>query len=238
MGKFELQVLYARAMTHVWEKIQRLKVLDPLRIADFGTRRRHSFLWQDWCVQAMQEGLGKSFLGTSNCLIAQRREVEAIGTNAHELPMVYSAMAKDDAALAHAPYAVLEDWQKDYQSNLLIALPDTYGTDGFLDRAPDWLNRWTGIRVDSGDPIERGEAIIDWWTRRGEDPKDKLMIFSDGLDVDVIETLLVCKVVSAEGTPTVKLSDNPRKAMGPAEQIERYKRVFEVGAQAEMAVEV
>jgi nicotinate phosphoribosyltransferase len=28
-------------------------------IADFGTRRRHSFLWQDWCVQAMMEGLGE-----------------------------------------------------------------------------------------------------------------------------------------------------------------------------------
>src|SRR4051812_44867388 len=53
MGKFELQVLYARAMTRVWEKIERLKVLPGLSIADFGTRRRHSFLWQDWCVEAM-----------------------------------------------------------------------------------------------------------------------------------------------------------------------------------------
>jgi len=237
MGKFELQVLYARAMTHVWEKIQRLKVLDPLRIADFGTRRRHSFLWQDWCVQAMQEGLGGNFLGTSNCLIAQRREVEAIGTNAHELPMVYAATAADDAALARAPYAVLEDWQKDYQSNLLIALPDTYGTDGFLDRAPEWLNQWTGIRVDSGDPIERGEAIIDWWTRRGEDPMQKLMIFSDGLDVDVIETLharFKDRTQLSFGWGT-RLTNDFR---GLAEQIERYKRVFEVGAQAEMAVEV
>ena len=45
--------------------------------------RRHSFLWQDWAVQAMIEGLGNSFTGTSNCLIAQRRDIEAIGTNAH-----------------------------------------------------------------------------------------------------------------------------------------------------------
>ena len=273
MGKFELEVLYARAMSRVWEKIQRLKQLDPLRIADFGTRRRHSYLWQDWCVQAMQEGLGESFLGTSNCLIAQRREVEAIGTNAHELPMVYAATAEDDTALAQSPYRVLEDWQKDYQSNLLIALPDTYGTAGFLERAPDWVNQWTGIRVDSGDPIVGGEAIIEWWKSRGEDPKTKLMIFSDGLDVDVIEDLharfnertqlsfgwgtrltndfrglvpdgrldpfsLVCKVVSANGKPTVKLSDNPRKAMGPSDQLSRYKSVFEVGAQDEMAVEV
>jgi len=71
-------VLYARAMTRVWEKIERLRKLKGLRIADFGTRRRHGFLWQDWCVQAMSEGLGESFLGTSNCLIALRREVEAL----------------------------------------------------------------------------------------------------------------------------------------------------------------
>jgi nicotinate phosphoribosyltransferase len=113
MGKFELEVLYARAMTRVWDKIQHLKTLDNLRIADFGTRRRHGFIWQDWCVQAMIAGLGPKFLGTSNCVIAMRREVEAVGTNAHELPMVYSALATDDAGLAEAPYKVIADWQED-----------------------------------------------------------------------------------------------------------------------------
>ena len=39
---------------------------------------------------------------------------------------------------------------------------------------------------------------------------------------------LVCKAVAANGRPTVKLSDNPNKAMGPQDQIERYKRVFGV----------
>jgi nicotinate phosphoribosyltransferase len=53
MKKFELQVLYARAMTKLWEKVEHLREVDQLRIADFGTRRRHSFLWQDWAVQAM-----------------------------------------------------------------------------------------------------------------------------------------------------------------------------------------
>ena len=88
MGKFELQVLYARAMTKLWEKVDRLRPLEGLRIADFGTRRRHSYLWQDWCNQAMLEGLGGAFVGTSNCHIAMKRDLEAIGTNAHELPMV------------------------------------------------------------------------------------------------------------------------------------------------------
>ena len=189
MAKFELQVLYARAMTRVWEKIDRLRKIPDLRIADFGTRRRHGFLWQDWCVQAMVEGLGPKFLGTSNCLIAMRREVEAIGTNAHELPMVYSALAANDAQLAEAPYRVLDDWQQDYDGNLRVILPDTYGSQGFLDRAPDWVTNWTGVRIDSGDPIQGGEMAIDWWKRRGQDPRTKLAIFSDGLEVELIEEI-------------------------------------------------
>ncbi|WP_299047492.1 nicotinate phosphoribosyltransferase [uncultured Tateyamaria sp.] len=273
MGRFELQVLYARAMTKLWEKIERLKGHEGLRVADFGTRRRHSFLWQDWCVQAMGEGLGDQFAGTSNCLIAKNRDLEAIGTNAHELPMVYSALAETDEALAQAPYDVLSDWHDEHDGNLRIILPDTYGTEGFLDRAPDWLAGWTGIRIDSGDPATGAEVAIKWWQDRGEDPRDKLVIFSDGLDADKIVELhqqfagrvkvsfgwgtmltndfkgltdadrlapfsLVCKAVSANGRPTVKLSDNPNKAMGPEAEIERYKRVFGVGAQDRVEVVV
>ncbi len=273
MGKFELQVLYARAMTKLWEKIERLRAVDGLKLADFGTRRRHSYMWQDWAVQAMTEGLGAAFVGTSNCLIAKERDLEAIGTNAHELPMVYAALAENDDALRRAPYDVLADWHKEHDGNLRIILPDTYGTRGFLENAPDWLAGWTGIRVDSGDPIEGAEIAIDWWRARGEDPRDKMVIFSDGLDVDRIVELhgkfagrcrpsfgwgtlltndfrglveddalapfsLVCKAVSADGKPTVKLSDNPRKAMGPADEVARYKRVFGVGEQREQEVVV
>lgn len=189
MAKFDLQVLYARATTRLWEKIERLRQLPDLRIADFGTRRRHGFLWQDWSVQAMIEGLGEQFLGTSNCLIALRREVEAIGTNAHELPMVYAALANNDSELAQAPYKVLKHWQEDYGGNLRIALPDTYGTANFLKNAPPWLAKWTGIRVDSGDPHTGAKLAIEWWQHHGEDPREKLLIFSDGLDVEQIEQL-------------------------------------------------
>jgi nicotinate phosphoribosyltransferase len=273
MGRFELQVLYARAMTKLWEKIERLRRIDGLRIADFGTRRRHSFLWQDWWVQAMTEGLGNAFVGTSNCLIAKNRDLEAIGTNAHELPMVYAALAEDDSALRQSPYKVLADWHEEHDGNLRIILPDTYGTAGFLEGAPDWLAGWTGIRIDSGDPATGAETAINWWKDRGEDPTKKMVIFSDGLDVEKIETLhgqfagrvrpsfgwgtlltndfrgltpndalapfsLVCKAIAANGNPTVKLSDNPNKAMGPSDEIDRYKRVFDVGQQKAMDVVV
>lgn len=276
MGRFELQVLYAQGMSRVWEKIKRLRGVEGLRIADFGTRRRHGFLWQDWCVQAMVEGLGEAsrggaFTGTSNCLIAMRRDLEAVGTNAHELPMVYAALAESDEELRQAPYKVLADWHEEHDGNLRIMLPDTYGTKGFLEGAPDWLAGWTGIRIDSGDPASGAETAIAWWQSRGEDPREKLVIFSDGLDVEEILKLhaqfkgrvkvsfgwgtlltndfrglaeddalapfsLVCKAISAEGRPTVKLSDNPAKAMGPADQIARYKRVFGLGEQTAQEV--
>ncbi|HEY9020122.1 MAG TPA: nicotinate phosphoribosyltransferase, partial [Paracoccaceae bacterium] len=189
MGRFELQVLYARAMTKLWEKVEALREVDGLRLADFGTRRRHSYLWQDRCVQALIEGLGEKFVGTSNCHIAMKRDIEAIGTNAHELPMVYAALAEDDDALREAPYKVLADWQEEHDGNLRIILPDTFGTKGFLKNAPDWLAGWTGIRIDSGDPATGAEVAIDWWKSRGEDPRQKLVIFSDGLDVAKIAEL-------------------------------------------------
>ena len=189
MAKFELEVLYARAMTKLWEKIENLRNIDDLKIADFGTRRRHSFLWQDWAVQAMLEGLEDKFIGTSNCLIAMKRDIEAIGTNAHELPMIYCALAESDEELANAPYQVLADWQEEHDGNLRIILPDTYGTGAFLKRAPDWLKQWTGIRIDSGDPVEGAEAAIAWWKDKGENPEDKLVIFSDGLDTPTIRDL-------------------------------------------------
>ena len=110
-GQYEL-TFEGRSMTRLWEKIEVLRTLPDLLIADFGTRRRHSFLWQDWAVQAMIEGLGERFTGTSNCLIAMRRDIEAIGTNAHELPMVYAALADTDEELRRAPYEVLADWHE------------------------------------------------------------------------------------------------------------------------------
>ena len=187
VGRFELDVTYARAKAKLWEKVMRLDELPDLRIADFGTRRRHSFLWQRWCIAAMSEGLGEKFTGTSNVLMAMDLDLDAIGTNAHELPMVEAALASDDEDLAVSPYRVLERWSRTYDGNLLIALPDTYGTTRFLADAPDWVSDWSGFRIDSKEPIAGGEELIAWWESRGQDPSEKLLIFSDGLTVATIE---------------------------------------------------
>jgi len=269
LSEIELDVLYARAKTRLWDKIEKLRTLPSLSLSDFGTRRRHSFLWQEYCVESLQKALNNGerdrFTGTSNTALAYKHDLEAIGTNAHELPMAMAAMASrgSDDDLRASQYKVLELWSHSYDNELLIMLPDTFGTTQFLEGAPAWVAGWTGERADSKDPFIAGDEYINWLQRRGKDPRTKRLIASDGLDVDKIIRLheyfdgrirlsngwgtlltndfrgchprgedtfepisMVCKLTSADGIPTVKLSDNPNKATGPVELIERYRRVF------------
>ena len=186
LSEFELDILYARAKTRLWEKMARLRGVPGLSLSDFGTRRRHSFLWQEYVVKAMSDVVGNSFKGTSNTYLAYKHDLEAIGTNAHELPMALAAMAKNDEELMESQYRLLELWQQTYQGELLILLPDTFGTSQFLRDAPDWVASWTGQRADSKDPYIAGDEYIAWLEERGRDPRQKLFIASDSLDVDAI----------------------------------------------------
>jgi len=300
LSELELDILYARAKTRLWEKMERLRGVPGLNLSDFGTRRRHSFLWQEYVVMAMADTLGPSFTGTSNAYLAYKHDLEAIGTNAHELPMALAALANSDEELHSAQYRVLELWQQTFQGELLIVLPDTFGTTQFFEHAPTWVADWKGQRVDSKDPFVAGDEFIAWLEQRGRDPRQKRLIASDALDVDRILQLhayfggrlrdgasasefqsaadflderrwvheprirfsagwgtlltndfrncnplgdnsfdpvsLVCKLAEADGRPAVKLSDNYAKAMGPPEEIERYRRVFGSAGMANLPV--
>ena len=185
-SEMELDFLYARAKSKLLSKLWKLKALPDLALSEFGTRRRHGFLWQEWVVLAMAEVLGGAFVGTSNALLAFKHGLEAKGTNAHELPMVLAALAPDDAALKGAQYELLAQWQEAYSGNLLVALPDTFGTTQFLRDAPDWVDqRWRGFRPDSKPACEGGDEIEAWLRARGQDPRDRFVLFSDGLDAHI-----------------------------------------------------
>jgi nicotinate phosphoribosyltransferase len=300
LSEFELDVLYARAKSRLWDKMQRLRGVPGLSLSDFGTRRRHSFLWHEYVVLAMRDVLGESFTGSSNTYLAYKHDLEAMGTNAHELPMALAALANTDDELRSAQYRMLELWQQTYQGELLILLPDTFGTTQFLHHAPDWVADWTGQRIDSKDPFTGGDEYIAWLMARGRDPRRKRLIASDALDVDRILALhayfggrimagapddfrsgtdfhdsrrwrpeprirlasgwgtfltndfrncdprgngdfnpisLVCKLSEVEGRPAVKLSDNYAKAMGPPEEVERYRHIFGVEGISNVPVE-
>src|ERR1700733_7460265 len=189
LSEFDLDILYARAKTKLWSKIERLRGVPNLSVADFGTRRRHSFLWQEYVAKAMASNLGSGFVGTSNAFLAHRHDLEAIGTNAHEIPMVMAALAPDDGALRASQYRVLELWQQTYDGALRIMLPDTFGTTQFLKNAPEWTADWTGQRIDSKNPYTAGDEYIEWLKARGRDPGDKIAIASDPPDTDEMVAL-------------------------------------------------
>jgi nicotinate phosphoribosyltransferase len=186
LSELELDILYARAKTRLWEKMERMRGIPNLNVSDFGTRRRHSFLWHEYVVMAMSDALGAGFAGSSNTFLAYKHDLEAIGTNAHELPMALAALANNDEELKTAQYRLLELWQQSYQGELLILLPDTFGTTQFLNNAPDWVADWTGQRIDSKDPFLAGDEYIAWLESRGRDPRRKRLIASDALDVEQI----------------------------------------------------
>lgn len=186
LGELELDILYARAKARLWEKMERLRGVPCLNISDFGTRRRHSFLWHEYVVNAMRDTVGTNFAGTSNAYLAYKHDLEAIGTNGHELPMAMAALAHNDAELRSTQYRLLELWQQSYQGELLILLPDTFGTTQFLRSAPSWVANWTGQRIDSKDAYVAGDEYIAWLERHGRDPRQKRLIASDALDVEQI----------------------------------------------------
>ena len=185
MSESDLDIMYARAKVKLRQKLDVLNTLPHLNLTDFGTRRRHSFLWQEYAVKTAKEVLGEKFTGTSNAYLAMKHNLEAKGTNAHELPMVLAAMAHDDNDLKQSQYEVLKEWQNVYRGGLLIMLPDTFGTTQFLDGLPVMTGiSWTGARPDSKEPMEAGEELLEYWTKLdNKTAKDKLIIFSDGLDV-------------------------------------------------------
>ncbi len=189
LSRFELDVLYSQAKTNLWRNLLQLREAGLSGLADFGTRRRHDYLYHEWAVLATRDVLGTAFSGTSNVLLAMRHDIEAIGTNGHELPMVVATLARTPEDLRASQYEVLARWQETYGGHLLISLPDTYGTTQFLTGAPDWVADWTGLRIDSKEPVAGGEEAITWWSMRGRDPRSKLILFSDGLDTTTMIAL-------------------------------------------------
>jgi len=234
------------------EKIAILKDRPDIKFADFGTRRRFSAGWHDHVVGRLANELPESFIGSSNPWFAYKYGVTAIGTYAHEMPMVYAAMARargEDPMVGHAE--MVTDWEERYEDNYSTALTDTFTSKFFFAEFTEaQAKHWRGLRHDSGDPIEFGEQVLQFYEEYGVDPTTKTIVFSDGLDIETIVQLadhfqgrinivfgwgttlmndlgfrannFVMKATRVNGTETVKLSDNEGKHTGSIEEIELY----------------
>jgi len=256
MSRLERDALFAQGRIRLLEKVRVLRKYPEITFTDFGTRRRFSREWQDYVVGVLAEELPGQFLGTSNTFLAMKYGILPMGTSAHERDMVVAGINSDtDEGIRQAIPMNLESWWKEYGQGLSIALTDTFGTDAFFKAmTPEQARDWKGLRQDSGDPFTFANKAIAFYKSHGIDPREKMIVFSDGLEIEKILALaqhcknrikatfgwgtnlnndlglptlsLVVKTVKANGRPLVKLSDNLAKAIGPKDEIERYKRIF------------
>lgn len=186
-----LDDLYAEGDRRLSDKITRLQSRPDIKIAEFGTRRRFSAAWQQHVVERLATECPDNLVGTSNVWFAHQFGLKPIGTFAHELPMVYAAL---EDATGHDPldghHKLLTEWYERYGEDLSVALTDTFGSEFFFtDFTPEEAAKWRGLRHDSGDAFEFGEKVIEFYRRNAIDPLDKTLVFSDGLDIDMIEQL-------------------------------------------------
>jgi nicotinate phosphoribosyltransferase len=226
-------------------------------IAEFGTRRRHSYEVHEFVVQALKK-FGKNFVGTSNVHLARTNKTKPIGTHAHEWFMFHAA--KYGFKMANT--LALEHWIDIYRGDLGIALSDTFTTSEFYEIFDKKFARlFDGVRHDSGDPLLFADKTIVHYSNLGIDPLSKTIIFSDALNYEKVKKIadhckgrigisfgigtnftndvglrpmnIVIKMTEAlpDGepwTPVVKLSDEPAKYTGSAESIKLAKIVLQI----------
>jgi nicotinate phosphoribosyltransferase len=239
------------------EKIEKYNTLG-VTVAEFGTRRRHSYQVHRLVMQALKQYGQKSFVGSSNVHFAMANGVKPIGTHAHEWFMFHAA--KYGFKMANS--LGLENWVKVYRGDLGIALSDTYTTTVFYDQFDRMFAKlFDGVRHDSGDAIEFAQLTIRHYQKLGIDPMSKTIVFSDALNYEKVARIaefcrekigmsfgigtnltndvglkpmnIVIKMVEAfpDGgawTPVVKLSDERGKYTGDEKTINLAKTILNI----------
>jgi nicotinate phosphoribosyltransferase len=229
--------------------------LADLHIADYGTRRRYSRVWQDEVLTTLAREFRANLAGTSNVMFARSHGLTPLGTMAHEYLQACQALGP---RLRDSQTFGFEMWAKEYRGDLGIALSDVYGMDAFLrDFDLYFCKLFDGARHDSGDPLIWGERLIAHYEKNRIDPRTKTLVFSDSLtfprvielyrrfagrirlafgvgtnltnDLGHTPLQIVIKMVRANGQPVAKLSDSPEKNMCEDQAYLAYLRqVFEI----------
>lgn len=156
--------------------------------SEFGIRRRLSEEAQRYVIEQLKVAnpyyTNSYFVGTSNVLLAKYYNITPVGTMAHE---AISCVGQGNHKLnpAYANHYMMEAWVKEYETQNGTYLTDLIGTDVFLrDFNLTYATLFSGVRHDSGDPIEWGEKIIAHYKKLKIDPKTKTLLFSDTLDFE------------------------------------------------------
>lgn len=218
-----------------------------IQYSEFGLRRRQSSAIQRKMIDELRGTTG--FLGTSNVYLAKMYDIKPMGTMAHEFIMC-AGQGDPSWNPAYSNKAMMEAWTKEYGVDNGIALTDTIGTDMFLkDFDKKFATLFSGVRHDSGNPIEWGNKMIKHYESLGIDPTTKTLLFSDSLTAESaaliaqtfegraktafgigtfisnpspIKLNIVMKVVECNGLPVAKLSDVPGKGMCEDQEYIKY----------------
>ena len=211
--------------------------------SEFGLRRRLSAEAQELAVCKLKDAkfYGSNFIGTSNVYLAKKYGLTPVGTMAHEWIMCVG-QGNHKHNPAYSNWYALDAWVKEYGVLNGIALTDAITTDCFLrDFQLTYATLFSGVRHDSGDPIEWGEKMIAHYQKLGIDPAGKTLLFSDSLDfarahelyehfkdrtkvafgigtyisndTEVPALNIVMKTTMCNGMDVAKISDTPGKGM-------------------------
>lgn len=225
--------------------------------SEFGLRRRLSAETQELAVKTLTNArlCASKFVGTSNVYLAKKYDITPVGTMAHEWIMCVG-QGNHKHNPAYSNWYMMNAWVKEYGILNGIALTDTITTECFLkDFQLTYATLFSGVRHDSGDPIEWGDKMIEHYKSLGIDPKTKTLLFSDSLDFEKADKIfrhfsgktkvafgigtyisndtdmeplnIVMKVTECNGLPVAKLSDCEGKNMcKDPEYIDYLKRTI------------
>ena len=211
--------------------------------SEFGLRRRLSAEAQELAIQELAKAnySHSKFVGTSNVYLAKKFGLTPVGTMAHEWIMCVG-QGNHKHNPAYSNWYALDAWVKEYGVLNGTALTDAITTDCFLkDFQLTYATLFSGLRHDSGDPIEWGDKMIEHYKALKIDPKTKTLLFSDSLnfekadklyryfkdkakvafgigtyivnDTDVPALNIVMKTTACNGMDVAKISDTPGKGM-------------------------
>ncbi|WP_443947264.1 nicotinate phosphoribosyltransferase [Pedobacter sp. AW1-32] len=229
-----------------------------ITVAEFGTRRRHSYDVHRLVLESLKKYGDGSFIGTSNVHMAMLYQTKPIGTHAHEWFMFHAATYGFKMSNAMG----LQHWVEVYRGNLGIALSDTYTTDVFFKQFDKMFSKlFDGVRHDSGDALKFADKVIGHYEKLGINPMSKTIIFSDALNYEKVEHIvnhckgrigmsfgigtnltndvgseamnIVIKMTQTspkdeEWIEVIKLSDEPNKHTGDEKAITLAKQILKI----------
>lgn len=211
---------FKRRLDEKYEKV-RDGVYNLSVFSEFGLRRRLSAEAQELAVRKFTELKNEKdcpshFIGTSNVYLAKKWGVKPVGTMAHEWIMCVG-QGNHKHNPAYSNWYALEAWVKEYGVLNGTALTDAITTDCFLkDFQLTYSTLFSGVRHDSGDPIEWGEKMLAHYAKLGIDGRTKTLLFSDSLDferADKIYNHFKGRAKVAFGIGTYLANDTDEKAL-------------------------